>query len=46
MDQKKKYYKDILQAIALIDEFLGVLRFFRNIRLIVKPKALLSGNWQ
>ena len=45
IDLKEKYYKDILFAISLIDEFLGDIIYLLSRRLIVKQKALLKGNY-
>jgi uncharacterized protein with HEPN domain len=42
MDQKKKYYKDILLAISLIDEFLGEINLFSQYKVDRKTKSAVE----
>lgn len=42
MDQKKKYYDDILFAISLIDEFLGGVNLFSQYKLDKKTKSAVE----
>jgi len=42
MDQKKKYYKDILYAISLIDEFLGGIDLFSQYQIDRKTKSAVE----
>jgi len=42
MDQKKKYYDDILFAISLIDEFLGGVNLFAQYKVDKKTKSAVE----
>ena len=42
MDQKKKYFKDILHAITLIDEFLGDINLFSQYTVDKKTKSAVE----
>lgn len=43
-ERARKYLSDILLAIELIDEFVREIDNFLTIRLILKPKVLLSAS--
>ena len=42
LDQKKKYFKDILYAISLIDEFLNGINFFSQYKVDRKTKSAVE----
>ncbi len=42
MDRKKKYYDDIINAIALIDEFLGDINLFAQYKVDRKTKSAVE----